>query len=284
MVAAHRTLPAALPSDQARIDGSVWAIGMVRNEQDTITHVVDHLAEQGVDAFLIADNDSTDDTPRLLEELAGRHRLYVVSDRLRAYYQGTKMTMLAEAARRAGADWVVPFDADELWFARDEPLADLLRRSPHDVVRAQLHNVFPSHDDGDDADPFVRLTAFDPIPSPLGKVAARTHRWLSIATGNHAVTRPGTAGDGLFIAHFPWRSYEQVAEKLRAGREAFRDVEDQSIGTHWRRGGELDDRELRETWNDLLSGHPVETLSWSPVGTTEHHRVAAWHSWQAPPG
>jgi hypothetical protein len=44
-------------------------------------------------------------------------RVHVVTDREPAYFQAAKMTRLARAAARAGADWVVPFDADELWFA-----------------------------------------------------------------------------------------------------------------------------------------------------------------------
>ena len=74
--------------------------------------------------MLIADNGSTDETPLLLAELAKRYRVHVALDREAGHYQGVKMTILSDWARRAGADWIVPFDADEFWFAPEGTLGD----------------------------------------------------------------------------------------------------------------------------------------------------------------
>jgi hypothetical protein len=252
---------------------------MVRNEQDTIGPVVDHLAEQGVDAFIIADNGSSDATPDVLADLARRHRLYVVRDSLTAYLQGTKMTMLAELAGRSGADWIVPFDADELWFARDSSVADLLRTTSADVVHAELHNVFPTHQDPRDPNPFKRITQFDTSPSSMGKVAVRWHPMMTIWTGNHGATRTGLQSGGLFVAHYPWRSIEQLTAKLLGGSAAMRNVADQSLVTHWRRGGLMTPDEVESAWEELLCGRPVETLAWSPIGPLEYRVVSEWKTW-----
>jgi len=113
-----------------RVPGQVWAVTMVRNELDVLPLVLDHLEAQGVDQVLVADNGSTDGTLEMLQARASQGRLLLARDSEAAYYQAAKMTLLARAAWRAGADWVVPFDADELWFAAHGLLADHLRRTP----------------------------------------------------------------------------------------------------------------------------------------------------------
>lgn len=46
----------------------VWAIGMMRDEQDVAKAVIEHLAEECVDGILVLDNRSTDGTRDELEE------------------------------------------------------------------------------------------------------------------------------------------------------------------------------------------------------------------------
>ena len=97
--------------------GGVWAVGIVRDEADIVETVIRNLLAQGVERVVIADNLSTDATASVLERLAGSLPVTVLSDRLAAHYQAEKTTLLARAAARAGAGWVLPFDADEVWTA-----------------------------------------------------------------------------------------------------------------------------------------------------------------------
>ena len=91
---------------------------MVRNEVDIVGEVVRNLRDQGVDHVVVADHGSTDGTRELLEELSTRDpRIHVADDREPVFYQSEKITYLARRAWRAGADWVIPFDGDEYWFA-----------------------------------------------------------------------------------------------------------------------------------------------------------------------
>ena len=113
-LAANLSLP-DLPA-RRRERGEIWAITMVKNEADIIDRSVQHLLKQGVDHVLVADNLSTDATPDILTRLSRDHPVHVAHDRDPAHYQSWKMGLLAQAARRSGADWIVPFDADELWF------------------------------------------------------------------------------------------------------------------------------------------------------------------------
>ena len=280
LVERNLELPTTLPRAR-RGRGSVWGIAMMRNEADTAPHVVKHLFDQDLDALIVADNESTDATPDVLAELATTHPVYVVRDRLRAYTQATKMGVLAGLARRAGADWIVPFDADELWFAEHTTVGRHLRSSVASVVRAQLHNVFAGpDDDAGEADPFLRMGQIDPEPAPFCKVAFRTGRFVRLEMGNVDVIRRGRRIDGLFIAHYPWRSFEHLAGKLRHGRAAMAETRlADEIGEHWRKGGAWSDDRLAATWRTLCAGLPVPDLVWSPVGelrTAAPGRARTW--------
>lgn len=51
----------------------VFAISMVKNEDDIIQYILDHLLTQEIDHFIIADNMSTDNTRLVLESFAERY-------------------------------------------------------------------------------------------------------------------------------------------------------------------------------------------------------------------
>ena len=145
--------------------GAIWAVGMVRNEADIIGATVENLLDQGVERVVMADNGSTDDTAARAGAFDG---VTVVEDSCQAYYQSDKITLLARAAARAGAEWIVPFDADELWTAPGG-LARFLADIDADIVRAHVWNYVPTSDDpADEPDPVRRLQwrqvdpAFDP--------------------------------------------------------------------------------------------------------------------------
>lgn len=87
---------------------------MVKNEADIIEQTIRHLLNQGVEHILVADNGSTDGTYELLQELSKSLPVHVIQDREVAYYQSEKMMWLADQVTEAGAEWIVPFDADEL--------------------------------------------------------------------------------------------------------------------------------------------------------------------------
>ena len=107
-----------LPADISSA-GGVWAVGLVRNEADIVATTVTNLLAQGIERVIIADNLSDDETKPMLEDMARHHPITVLVDRLAAHYQAEKITLLAREAARAGASWVIPFDADEIWLATE---------------------------------------------------------------------------------------------------------------------------------------------------------------------
>lgn len=239
-----------------------WAIAMVRNEADVIETAVRHLVRQGVDHLLIVDNLSEDDTPQVLARLAQEFpHVHVGTDHEPAYYQSAKMTRLADLVSAAGARWIIPFDADELWFAPQGRLVDALTRSGAPVRRAHLYNLFPTPDG--------QQWHLDTARHFDDKVAFRAWDGAVVVMGNHEVSRPGPRdGEGLRILHLPWRSFEQFARKTRIGAAAVAQAElNEGEAYHWRWLGSASEDELRAVWRRLLSGEAVANAAWYPRGT-----------------
>lgn len=265
---------------RARRDaGSVWGVSMVRDEVDVIEPVVRHLLDQGLDRLVVADNLSVDGTLELLGELArDEPRLVVLRDLEPAYFQAEKMSRLAHLAGRAGADWVVPFDADELWFAEQGSVKEHLAREPADVCYAHFHHMIPT-EVVDTLSPSTELV-MDATPSFPGKVAFRSHPLSVLVAGNHDVARVGDRAVGLRIAHAQYRSPAQVARKLRQGAASVDLTQPaDNIATHWRLGAGLDDDTVAEVWARISRGLPDERIGFRVVGPTVRVRPFGWRTW-----
>ena len=223
---------------------------MVRDEADVIAGTVRHMADE-VDALIVADNRSIDGTREILHALVGQLpvELEVVDDLDPAYYQAYKMTALAnQAAARHGGDnlWIVPFDADELWYSRFGRLRDVLADLPINIAEAALYNHFRTGLDVDDPDPFRSMVWRMIEPAPLGKVAFRWRPGVQVQQGNHDVELPndllrGVRSTGVVdLRHFPYRSAEQFLSKARNGAEAYALTDlPAEMGVHWRAYGQM---------------------------------------------
>lgn len=245
---------------------NLTAVGMVRDEADIIGHTVTNLRRQGVDQIIVADNGSTDDTRALLTGCV------VLKDEERGYYQDRKMTSLAATAREAGADWVLPFDADELWFSPDgRTIRQVLEDTTADVVAAVEYKHWPTPWDNLDTNPYRRLMFREPTPHRLHKVCFRAHPDAHVHMGNHGVNlgpynpdRADPAEPLLELRHLPYRSFGQFCRKVRQGREAYEAACEVSLetiaghpmsGTHWKEMGALGDDDLARVWSDATSGY-----------------------------
>lgn len=251
---------------------TVVGISMVRDEADIVATTVGHMCNQ-VDAVIVADNMSTDNTRQILEALP----VTIIDDDEPGYYQADKMTRLAHMAlTELGADWVVPFDADEWWYSPHGRIGDVLENNPAwPVLEAVLHDHVPSGADPDSDDPVQRIKWRRPHPVPLPKVACRTGEDLLIWQGNHGATysAPHMQLEGsLAVRHFPYRSPEQFARKAINGAAAYAatDLPD-NIGQHWREYGRIAEQNGPEALHDVFrrwfwSADPkAEGLIFDPV-------------------
>lgn len=225
------------------------AIGMVKDEVDVIGRTIDHLFGQGVDEILLLENASTDGTWEVVRDLRDAPqyapgRITVYPDHEVGYFQSRKMTWLAAEALERGADWIVPFDADELWTAPGGLAAFFEERRPQvGVVRFPNFNHYrTSRDPG--GHPFDAMGWRSAEPLSLPKVAFRAQR-VVVEAGNHGVS--GARGDEIVagpgggrIHHYPYRSVEQFVRKARNGSAAYAATDlPRSTGQHWREWGDV---------------------------------------------
>ena len=216
---------------------------MVRDEVDIIGPVVTHMLGQ-VDHVIIADNLSVDGTYDVLEGFGSQITLLADTDP--AYHQSAKMTRLAGTARAMGAEWVVPFDADEwIYSPHHDTIADCLNDlDRYSIAESELYNHLPTGIDPRGTDPTVTMGWRFRKPGQLPKIACRTDEPLTIHMGNHGADYGRFTGRVarriLVTRHFPYRSPEQFVRKAVQGAEALRRTDlPESAGAHWRQYADL---------------------------------------------
>ena len=231
------------------------AITMVRDEEDIIDWTIQHLLDQGVDHIIVADNMSIDNTGFILQTLTRTGKVTVIEDPEVGYYQDQKMTALAHmAANDFGADWILPFDADEYFYWTEGTLKEFFNQTEVDVITATgWDHIATDDDDPTETSPFKRITQRRQSPQKMGKVAFRYHPDIWIDFGNHFIfNHPGTTAQALNYRHYQYRSFEQLVTKARNGAAAFNATNlHPTYGSHWRQLGQLDDRMLWATWRKL---------------------------------
>lgn len=229
----------------------VVAIAMVRDEEDIIEATVRRMAVE-VDELLIADNGSIDGTREILEALARDLPLTVIDDPEPGFFQARKMTALAALASERGADFVVPWDSDEVWWSPFGRVADVLATWPYPLAAASLYDFVATGVDRDEADPVARMRWHRVNPVELPKVAARTSLPVIIHQGNHGASYDAVAltlDRPLVVSHYPLRSPEQMIRKARNGGAAYAATDlPEDLGAHWRGWSALSDDELHEVF------------------------------------
>jgi predicted O-methyltransferase YrrM len=239
----------------------IFGLMMVRNEADIVrVNVLHHLA-LGVDRFLIVDNGSEDGTDQVLHDLSlgGRVSFTRYSGPWR---QAEITTQLALEAFRRGADWVIPIDADEFWYAPGGDFRGVLKESTAGALGVKVVN-FVQRRQQQEASPDALLHMTRRAPEPVGPldrvqelVCTRANafvemmyppKWISraslalhIGVGNHevlGVPGPFEGTDGIVCLHAPLRSRSVFQAQVGHAKRA---VEAGNLKTwHWERWKQL---------------------------------------------
>lgn len=236
---------------------STCGVMVVRNEEDILEQTLRNLVSQ-VDEVIVRDNLSVDGTTDILHQLASEGiGVSFEADSEPGYYQSRKMSALAALAQEKGHEWVVPCDADEVWYCPHGAIGEFLARQPAHVlvVEAELYDHVATAEDPP-GDPVRRMGWRRRFPVPLPKVACRLRTGLVIEQGNHGARYPRNPvgrAPGLVVRHFDKRTLEQFIGKVRTGARAYRAAPDlpEGMGQHWRDYDRLSDEQLGEvfrTW------------------------------------
>ena len=209
-------------------------ITMVRNEADVIESFVRH-ALLTADAVCVIDHASTDATGDILQSLQDEGLpLTVCRYDGAAQVQAELLNELMEQAFAAGADLVLPLDADEfLWPGKAEGSMAGMRNILQQLDPARVYAMDWVTCQAQVKDGYLpqRAKWRAQQPEPIAKILIGRAAWQAthcqITQGNHQAVVQGEDGmwqrivpervEGVFLAHFPWRSREQAAAKAAVG-------------------------------------------------------------------
>jgi Methyltransferase domain/Glycosyl transferase family 2 len=221
----------------------IFSVMMVRNEADILRINVLHHLRLGVDHCLVVDNGSTDGTDEVLRELSKTGRVQW-QRREGRFEQAETTTELAREAFLRGADWVLPTDADEFWWAANGDFRGILAASAAGALEAEVVNFVQCRTQ-ELAEPRALLTMTRRVPEPIGSVEegpglveagrigfvemryppkciSRASIALSVVQGNHAVS--GVDGgmektSAIVCLHAPLRARSiLMSTKVEHGR------------------------------------------------------------------
>jgi len=185
----------------------IAAVSIVHNEEDIIGCTVRHLLSQGVDAVYIIDDHSTDGTRDLLKSIP---RVFVFDRAADDVFEWVKMIPwikeLSHIAGNAGAEWVIPFDADEYWsgtHGRTISKALSTCTAQKVIVPMTQYFDFDHKISGDD-------------PYTWTKVAYRYAPDVEVCVGNHYCTAPDPAEpDVLELRELKFRGFDHFVAKRK---------------------------------------------------------------------
>ena len=217
---------------------------MVRNEADIIALTIHHHLAQGVDRMLVVDNGSSDGTDSVLEELSRDPRVRWTRSS-GAFQQADITTELAREAFLRGADWVLPIDADEFWWAPANDFRRVLQESAAGTLQVEIINFVQRLQQHDAcAAGLLHMTARAMVPAgtpehaielvhshDIGfvefpyppKCISRASISLQIGQGNHSVAGvdgPQELTDRILCLHAPLRARSILDSKVDHGRRA----------------------------------------------------------------
>ncbi len=223
---------------------------LVKNEADMLeAHLRFHKA-MGVDAFIVTDNNSTDDTPHIIEKYVQKGWIVAAIEERGDNYAQKRWVdrMVWLAKRKYGATWVINADADELWYAPSGCLKTEMQQTTANVLECDMRCVYP--EEGKSFEtwkhtvsvvPHEALSRFDLSIYSLfarqnKKVMHRTAGYIQISMGNHKVTMlpRRKANSEVRIYHYNIRGREHFMQKMINGGEQLERNPSKHGGRHWR--------------------------------------------------
>lgn len=222
----------------------VASVGL-KDEVELIGPVISHLRAIGADHIFVSDGGSTDGSLEYLDSISGDADIALLPyDDSKPGLDERANGMVFDAARAAGADWLILLDADEFLLPAGGSLKESVARAGDaDVIQIARFNtvllpdglalplppvparydeiLFYAPDSGHkiarenvraDADlPWIRLVQPD-------KVIIRPDRVTGAAAGGHAAKGADLTevrAPDLLIAHVPFSTEARFARKLR---------------------------------------------------------------------
>lgn len=211
----------------------IVGVCLAKNEEDIIEIFVRYNLCH-LDALVIADNSSCDQTREILTRLMQENLPVVVIDDPEVQRKQSEKTthLLQSVVSTFQPDWIIPLDADEFLVPEENlSLKEILGSVPGDhvaIIPWKSYVPTPS-DDLNIINPLMRIRHRREVEDPFWyKVAIPSSilsdKSLIVDAGNHSVHSsvygrryPVNRMDTLKLAHYPIRSAEQIVGKAFIG-------------------------------------------------------------------
>lgn len=210
----------------------IVAILQTYNEQRFIAGCLDHLAQQGISAYLV-DNESTDDTVAIAERRLGGNLVGIETLPRDGHFALRKqLARKEELAQSLDADWLIHLDADELRVASQPgyslaQVIDEVDEAGFNAVNFVEFVFMPTREapDHDHANFAQTMRSYYPY---LPRMPHRLNAWrrqegpIELTGGGHLVSFPGLrmAPVSMHSRHYLFLSVAHAARKFGAGRYA----------------------------------------------------------------
>ena len=223
---------------------------LVKNEADILENHLRFHKAMGVDAFIVTDNNSTDETINILEKYAAKGWIKEIIHETGINYDQKRWVdkMILLAKNKYKANWVINSDADEFWYTSTGNLKTELKQTRANTLICKAKNVYP-----EEGTPFYKwkytvnamlktdfgkydLSHFSLFSPQRGKVIHRTNGYVQISTGNHKVIMlpQRKAVPNIIIYHYSIRGKEHFMQKMINGGKQLEQNPSKHIGRHWR--------------------------------------------------
>lgn len=257
---------------------------LAKDEADIIRENVLFHKAMGVDGIIVTDNDSTDGTWEILQELKEQgHILELIKETTVEHYQKKWVDkMIKIAAKKYKADWIINSDSDEFWYTPSLNLKKEIIKCAGDrknILQIFLKNFVPVENNKD----FLHSTYFknrglaDFEAKDLGvsaenydgtnkvfKVIHKAKGYKEIAQGNHYVKmnkNNAVLCPAITIYHYAIRNYEHFERKTIKGGKSHENHPDKNCATHWREWYELYKQgKLKDKYTSLFELDKIDDL------------------------
>ncbi|MCH9814169.1 MAG: glycosyltransferase family 2 protein [Epsilonproteobacteria bacterium] len=275
---------------------------LVKNEDDIIEANIRTHAALGVDAFVVMDNHSSDQTVEILNTLQQEFEITLIEEK-GLYNQAKWMKKLAIEAKKLGADWVINNDADEFWIPK---LGENLKASlafKGSVLTLHRTNMIldPNTITGNFFDTCHRVQNpifytkerqinLENISMVLTKIGPKTivnpHGLITIRGGNHKAWHIANSYEYLFkkydqipkhkaiqVYHYPFRSFRQFEKNIKNRKMLLESGKHIKMGPHYRRWVKLyNEGKLEAEYERLcFNKEDISSLKRYGVVVEDHH-------------
>ncbi len=224
------------------------------HEADILPWTVQHLLAEGIDHVWIEVPLGDRETIAAMKGIDN----CTVTPYLELYHdQPHSINRMAnQAASYFGEElWIVPFDADEFWYATDlnKTIRQVLEETEPDI--GVLENYMYQHHDWNSREWELK---------PMGKVAYRFHPDASIRPGNHGVDNvPGTPVrlNTIAIREIQYQSFEHFCRKVEERNRTLDPKAGPYQGIHMTKLKGMSEWKLAIEWEKM----ETSPLIWDPI-------------------